>query len=212
MDFIVDSINFNNQISFLQILYFFLTYLLLFWISIVLWVFQDAISRYDTKSQAVIISVLVFFGFFPGLIFYLAIRPQFRDDHGDHFDHGMVEVPIVKFVGDDGVAMSFNLQINEKAKASSDMNINVDWVSRNKKDFKLKSRSSKNLKSGGDDSNGNFFGRVYSGWQVLYKKGISFVSDKIGEDDKSRVDKGKFKRKSSYSNRDKRKKKIKKGK
>src|SRR5260221_789757 len=130
--------DFNKVLAFLGI------YLVLLWAAFCLWVFVDARKRYNNIFIAFLFFILVLILNFPVLIFYFVIRPENPEDNILYLqsDQGIsegVNVPIINFVGEKGVEMTFSLRINKHASHASDMKVNVDFVSENK-DFKVEKK------------------------------------------------------------------------
>lgn len=119
-----------------------LVYLVLFWLLVSIWVFFDAKKRYENDFIAVTFAVLNFIPPFNFLIlvFYLVIRPDIRFDDFDEWEAGGVNVPIVNFMGKEGIEMSLELRINPKrlkeADKTNDMTVEIGWDKRDEK-FKL---------------------------------------------------------------------------
>lgn len=129
----IDFIKIVENINFLTIFLILLTYLLLFWLSIVVWVFFDAKRRHDEPWIPFIVSIMVFALFIPGLVFYLIIREPLIDDYEDDLLHGGINVPLVNFLGDEGFNITLDLNIHKLSEqAKSDMKVKVDWESNNK--------------------------------------------------------------------------------
>lgn len=141
--------NFQNVLTFVGI------YLFLLWLSFCMWVFVDALKRFDNVFIATILFIVVLILNFPALIFYLVIRPDqdednilvLRDGYGNSTEGG-VNVPLVNFIGEDGVAISFQLKINKAAMASqalANMKIDVGFDDNNTNSFKVEEKTEKIL-------------------------------------------------------------------
>ncbi len=133
----MDALNSILSIDFQKILIFVVIYLLVLWILICVWVYNDAKKRFKTMQLALIFFLLVLFLNFPALIFYLIVRPEAEDEHVFymHSDEetsslGGVNVPIVNFIGEDGFKISLQLKVaNPRAEKDSNLDINLDWKS-----------------------------------------------------------------------------------
>lgn len=130
-DFIVDFLQLNEEIPFQTVFAIILLYIILLWLVISIWVFIDARKRYDNDMTPVLFGFLVFFLNFPMLIFYFAVRPEIRFDDFDDWEAGGVNVPIVNFMGKDGIEMSFELRVNPKkigyTEKKNDMVVEIGW-------------------------------------------------------------------------------------
>jgi len=134
VDFIVKLIDPKNDYT--KVVTFVLIYLASLWILFCFWVFMDSQKRFKNFIISVIFFLLVLILNIPALIFYLIIRPEKDDEnvfylHHEGMEEGGVNVPIVNFVGKNGVEMTLQIKINKPAEdanlAASNMDINVDW-------------------------------------------------------------------------------------
>ncbi|RMD77644.1 hypothetical protein D6810_00450 [Candidatus Dojkabacteria bacterium] len=94
-------------------------YIISIWFLLCFWVFRDAKKRYSSLTLAILFSLLVLLLNIPALIFYLIVRPESESDYllvlGDRnvkneFDG--VNIPIVKFTGEDGVNIVLNIRVD----------------------------------------------------------------------------------------------------
>lgn len=127
----VDGIDFIQIFSFTNILICLSAYFLLFWLAVTLWVYFDALRRYDNKKTAFFLALAVFILVLPALIFYFAIRPHIDDtDEMLEYANGGVNVPLVNFVGEKGVQMTLELNIHQNPiQLPHDMKVDVSWNS-----------------------------------------------------------------------------------
>lgn len=139
-DFIVEFLQLNEEFPFQSVIIGIGIYLLSLWVVISIWVYYDANKRYDNNLTSMLFAFLVFFLNFPMLIFYFAVRPDIIFEDFDDWEAGGVNVPIVNFMGKQGIEMSFELRINPKRLRDSqkrpDMNIQIGWDNDDEK-FKL---------------------------------------------------------------------------
>lgn len=135
IDFLVSILEAN--INFQTVGAFILLYFFAIWLLLCFWVFVDAKRRYDRKLHGLIFFFIVLIFNFPGLIFYLIIRPEKNDDQfiylqnnelvSDDSDKKGVEVPIINFIGEDGsVNLSFQLRINKAVMNNVQVSGSVD--------------------------------------------------------------------------------------
>lgn len=112
-DFVVSFVDFNEGLDFDLIIKLVVSYLVVFWVIVSLWVLKDAKDRFNNIFVALILAILNLILFLPFLVLYLLARPHIEDEFED-WSEGGVNVPIVNFVGKEGVEMSFELRINPK--------------------------------------------------------------------------------------------------
>lgn len=120
IDFLVSILEAN--INFQTVGAVIILYFAAIWVLFCLWVFMDARGRFERTPVAVFFFFIVLVFNFPGLIFYLIIRPDKNEDNVIYLqnnevvgesDRKGVDVPIINFVGEDGsVNLSFELKIN----------------------------------------------------------------------------------------------------
>ncbi len=143
----MDALNSVLSIDFQKIFVFVALYLVVLWVLICLWVYQDAKRRFKAMHIALIFFLLVLVLNFPALIFYLIVRPETEDEHIFYMhegegaaDLGGVNVPIVNFIGEDGFKISLQLKVaNPRAEKESNLDINLDWKS-NDENMKVQER------------------------------------------------------------------------
>ncbi|MBD3362115.1 hypothetical protein GF362_00160 [Candidatus Dojkabacteria bacterium] len=135
-DIIVDALEFNEGVDFINILACVGLYWLFFWFSISVWVFLDARKRYENPRIALLWAFVVFFLFFPALIFYLAVRKSEDPLELDLYEEaGGVNVPLVNFTGNEGMQMTLELNIQKMPVSAqpNDMEVDVRWKSKQDK-------------------------------------------------------------------------------
>lgn len=121
-------------INYQGVLIFLVLYFAAMWLMFCLWVFLDAFKRYNSLVMPVIFTLVVLPFNIPGFILYLIARPEEEyvgsHDHSTAFAGG-VEVPLVKYVGEDGkIKMAINLELDPNmVTTASDMDVNVAWTS-----------------------------------------------------------------------------------
>jgi hypothetical protein len=128
---IVDLIDVNKDIDYSVFITLFCSYLLILWLIISIWVGTDAYKRFNNRNIAIIFFLLTFFLNFPVLIFYFIVRPETQYDSYEEWETGGVNVPVVNFVGNDGVEMTLELKINpsKMTQAPADMKVDVSFES-----------------------------------------------------------------------------------
>jgi hypothetical protein len=142
MDFgqlITDIVEGNSEINWSLIIILIGLYFISLWLVISIWVYYDAHKRYEGYVTPVLFGFLVFFLNFPMLIFYFTVRPDLTFEEFDDWEAGGVNVPIVNFMGKDGIEMSFEMRINPRRlrdEEKPDMNIEIGWDNDNEK-FRL---------------------------------------------------------------------------
>lgn len=140
-DVFLGLIDFNEDIDYATFVSLFCSYLLLLWLVISLWVGVDAWRRFNNKFLAIGFFLLTLVLNFPILIFYFVVRPDHKYEEVDEWESQGVSVPIVNFIGKDGVDMVLELKMHPSKLASdvSDMKIDVSWDS-DKENMELKAK------------------------------------------------------------------------
>lgn len=132
----------------------------LLWIFISVWVYNDAKKRYDSKWTPILFGVSVFVLNIPMLVFYYAVRPDMTFEEFDDWEAGGVNVPIVNFMGKEGVEMSLELRVNPKKLGTTPnkdaMSVEIGWDNQNEK-FRLIDRQEllKEILAEDKDNNNN---------------------------------------------------------
>jgi len=136
MDFFIELL--ESNIDYKTVIGIVVFYIVSIWFLFSLWVFIDARKRYRNIFFAIIFFLIVLILNFPGLIFYMIIRPDLEDDnilylehkgaHSDFGGQGGVNIPLVNFIGENGVDLSLQLRINSTSnnQVSNDLKVNVD--------------------------------------------------------------------------------------
>lgn len=137
---ILDLLNFNKTVDYSVIIPLVIIYVLVFWLIVCGWVAFDANKRLHSRIKGVFLGLGALIFGVPFLILYLLIRPMDEDLYvqSEVEPQGGVNVPVVNFVGPDGVVMSLELRINSQKMAqekASEMKIDVsfDSLDENKK-------------------------------------------------------------------------------
>jgi len=97
-----------------------------------IWVFYDAKKRFINRRTAMLIALGNIFFMLPFLLLYLLFRPIEEDYFGES-QQGGLNVPIINFIGEDGVAMTLELKINNHKimpENSSEMKVDVSFDSK----------------------------------------------------------------------------------
>lgn len=130
-DALLSFIQANQSVDYSFIIPLVIGYMGLFWIIVSVWVGYDATKRYKGKKLPALIGLgNLVFGV-PFILLYLLFRP-IDDDYSDSGSQGGVNVPIVNFLGKDGVAMSLELKINHNTLMpdnAAEMKIDVSFDS-----------------------------------------------------------------------------------
>lgn len=140
-DFLLEFLNFNQNVDFGMVTNVIIAYLALLWVFVSIWVFNDARNRFGNIFVSVLMGLLNLVLFLPFLFIYLLVRPAHREEIEDWYDGG-VNVPLVNFVGDEGVALSIELKVNSKKLANAidpEMKINVSFDSQDENKQLVKS-------------------------------------------------------------------------
>jgi hypothetical protein len=137
LDFFINLLETNIDYRSIMLLIF--IYLGVLWLMFCFWVYIDARKRYKKFTTAIAFFLIVMLFNFPALIFYLIIRPEREEEnivyiHDGDSSMGGINVPVVNFVGQNGLELSLQIKINNKEVISSlanKMNVNVDFTSDN---------------------------------------------------------------------------------
>lgn len=177
-EFLLDIIDLNEEIDYSVLSTLICSYFVVLWLVISVWVGVDAWKRYQNSNLAMVFFVLTFLLNFPILIFYFIVRPEHKPDDYDEWETGGVNVPVVNFVGKEGVDMVLQLKINPAnitSSESTDMKIDVNWESQDEKkqlvSKPIKSMSNESLPGRGDREVSN----VFSKWGDSVRKQIHRV-------------------------------------
>lgn len=131
---ILDFLNFNKNIDYGIVIPLAIIYIFIFWLIVSGWVYFDSRKRTRSKSRGIVIGIgNLVFGV-PFLILYLLIRPSDYELEAEVESavNGGVNVPVVNFVGKDGMVMSLELRINSAKLAhenASEMKVDVSFDS-----------------------------------------------------------------------------------
>lgn len=147
---ILDLLKINQNVDYTFIIPLIVIYFFTFWLIVCGWVLADAKKKMKSVRKGVLMAVLNFIFGFPFLMLYLLIRPIEGEDEDSvgNDQIGGVNVPIVNFVGKDGVVMSLELRINSDKVATekaSEMKIDVSFQSEDEQK-KLLTKSSESDK------------------------------------------------------------------
>ncbi len=126
IDIILELIDFNESVDYSVVTKIVLAYLVLLWIFVSIWVFNDAKYRFNNMIIAILLGILNLVLSFPFLLIYLLVRPSHRDDDDDFSEEGGVNIPIVNFTKDDGVVISLQLKIDSKKIVEDKIDYKLD--------------------------------------------------------------------------------------
>ena len=127
VNFILDLISFNEGIDYSTVSKIVVGDLILLWIFVSIWVFNDAKLRFNNLIVAAFLGVLNLVLSFPFLLIYLLIRPSHRDEWDDSSDGG-INIPVANFTGKEGVVISLQLKIDTKKILDEKTDYNLDIV------------------------------------------------------------------------------------
>ncbi len=138
-NFLINILESNIDYKTVLVLLFF--YLGVLWLLFCFWVFLDSQRRYHKFYLAVFFFIVVLLFNFPALIFYFIIRPEKEEENVLYVNHDHelagVNVPVVNFIGKDGLELSLQIKIN-KTVENADMKVNVDWVKEENEEYTSK--------------------------------------------------------------------------
>jgi hypothetical protein len=130
-EILVGFLQLNENVNYNFIIPAIFSYIFLFWVIVSIWVFYDAKKRFVNKRTAMLIALGNIFFMLPFLLLYLLFRPIEEDYIGEP-QQGGLNVPIINFIGEDGVAMTLELKINNHKIMpvnSSEMKVDVSFDS-----------------------------------------------------------------------------------
>lgn len=133
VDLVLELIDFNEGVDYSVVSKIVIVYLILLWVFVSIWVFNDARYRFNNSIIAFFLAVLNLFLSFPFLLIYLLIRPSHREEWDDLNEEGGVNIPVVNFTGKDGVVISLQLKIDSKKILDENIDYKLD-VTLNKED------------------------------------------------------------------------------
>lgn len=177
---------FSPGFNYSDILKVVLIYFVFLWIVICIWIFTDSLKRYKNKIIPIMFLLLILPVNIPFLLFYLIIRPEREDDNilylkdSDSLSFKGANIPVVNFVGDNGVEMSLLIKIAKKPDNLPDMAINVDWLSE-KANLERKNSEVANSDNKSEKVRDNYLTKVGSRVKSLVKKIPSVIKIKRGQ-------------------------------
>lgn len=126
VDFLLDLLDFNEGVDYSIVSKIIVGYLILLWVFVSIWVFNDAKKRFNKVWIALILGLLNLVLSFPFLLIYLLIRPSHKEDWEEFSDEGGINIPIVNFSGEDGVVISLQLKINSDKLSNKETEYKLD--------------------------------------------------------------------------------------
>jgi len=127
VNFILELISFNEGVDYSVVTEIVVLYLILLWVFVSVWVFNDAKARFNNLVVAGILALLNLILSFPFLLIYLLIRPSHRDEWDEASDGG-INIPVANFTGKDGVVISLQLKIDSRKILDEKVDYNLDVV------------------------------------------------------------------------------------
>jgi len=107
---ILDLVKMNEKIDYTFLIPLVILYFLIFWLIVSLWVYVDTKKRIKRKRFRILIFFLNLIFGLPFMLLYLLARPYDNDEMDEISGEG-VNVPIINFVGKDGMVMALELKI-----------------------------------------------------------------------------------------------------
>lgn len=130
-DFVTSIVNLNEKIDYNVLLICLVLYIVLFWGAVSWWAYKDAKDRFDSFWTPIVVGILTYLLNLPFLFLYLLLRPIPLDEM-EEWQSGGVNIPVVNFMGEEGVEMTFELRVHPKKLSNSnpsDMKIDVSFQS-----------------------------------------------------------------------------------
>lgn len=133
IDFFLNLVKVNESVDYAAIISIIVSYFLIIWLVITVWIFNDARKRYVRFITAFLFTLFVLFFGPPALIFYIMIRPEhtLEEDYLINLAlSGEKELRPIYFDGDRGFDISINLSVQPKQSPNDKhkMNMSIDWM------------------------------------------------------------------------------------
>jgi hypothetical protein len=110
--FILDLVKFNEKVDYTFIIPLILGYILLFWLIVSIWVYTDTKKRISKRRYRILFFLLNLIFGLPFLLLYLLARPYDNEESEQVAGVGGINVPIVNFVGKDGILIALELKMS----------------------------------------------------------------------------------------------------
>jgi hypothetical protein len=108
---ILDLVKLNEKIDYTFLIPLVILYFIIFWLIVSIWVYIDTKKRIHRRRYRFLIFLLnIIFGL-PFLLLYLLARP-YDIEEMEEISGGGVNVPIVNFVGKEGIVMALELRMS----------------------------------------------------------------------------------------------------
>ena len=128
---ILSFIQANQNVNYSFVIPLIIGYIIVFWVIVSVWLYHDAKKRFKGRKMPALIALANFIFQVPFLLLYLLFRPA-DEEYSELYSQGGVNVPIVNFLGKNGIAMSLELKINNNSlmpENASEMKIDVSFDS-----------------------------------------------------------------------------------
>lgn len=128
---ILNLVKINENIDYTFLIPLVILYFIIFWVIVSAWVYIDTMKRIRRKRTRVLIFLLNLIFGLPFMLLYLLARP-YDNEEVDEISGGGVNVPIINFVGKEGIIMALELKIsptsliNKEAVYDANMRIGVN--------------------------------------------------------------------------------------
>ncbi len=130
---ILDLVKLNEKMDYTILIPLAIIYVLVFWLIVSGWVGYDANKRFNSRWKAYGFAILNLFFGLPFTILYMLTKPIEEineNDYEEEQDKGGINIPVINFVGKDGVVMALELKINSPKLATEktpEMKIDVSF-------------------------------------------------------------------------------------
>ena len=116
---ILNLVKLNENVDYTFLIPLAILYILIFWLIVSIWVYIDSKRRIKRKRYRVLIFLLNLFFGLPFMLLYLLARP-YDSEEVDEISGGGVNVPIINFVGKEGIVMALELKISPTSLVNKD--------------------------------------------------------------------------------------------
>jgi len=116
---ILNLVKINENIDYTFLIPLVILYFLIFWVIVSVWVYIDTKKRIRRKRTRVLIFLLNLIFGLPFMLLYLLARP-YDNEEVDEISGGGVNIPIINFVGKEGIIMALELKISPTSLISKE--------------------------------------------------------------------------------------------
>lgn len=116
---ILNLVKVNENIDYTFLIPLVILYFIIFWLLVSIWVYIDTKKRIKRKRFRILIFLLNLIFGLPFMLLYFLARP-YDNEEVDEISGGGVNVPIINFVGKEGIVMALELKISPTSLVNKD--------------------------------------------------------------------------------------------